>query len=84
MGSIFSAIGGAIMAVISAIANVLMAIVGGITAVLVAIWNFLLDIICCRCGRTRGGRMGTGRGAGTGTATTTTRGGRFGRRNRRY
>ncbi|KZT51948.1 hypothetical protein CALCODRAFT_487490 [Calocera cornea HHB12733] len=42
------------MAVISAIASVLEAIVGGITTVLVAIWNFIIDIICCRC--FRGGR----------------------------
>jgi len=56
MGGVFSAIGSAIMAVIQAIASVLEAIVGGITTVLVAIWNFILDIICCRCcsgGRSR-------------------------------
>ncbi|KZO97305.1 hypothetical protein CALVIDRAFT_597624 [Calocera viscosa TUFC12733] len=56
MGGVFSAIGGAIMAVISAIAGILEAIVGGITTILVAIWNFIIDIICCRCcsgGRTR-------------------------------
>ncbi|KEP49777.1 putative transmembrane protein [Rhizoctonia solani 123E] len=58
MGSVCSAIGRAINSVISAIASVFMAIVGGITSVLVAIWNFFLDIICCRCGSRRraGGR----------------------------
>ncbi|KIO23125.1 hypothetical protein M407DRAFT_78491, partial [Tulasnella calospora MUT 4182] len=52
-GSVFSAIGRAINSVISAIARVFMAIVGGITTVLVAIWNFFIDIICCRCGSRR-------------------------------
>ncbi|KAG8942355.1 hypothetical protein FRC04_003807 [Tulasnella sp. 424] len=62
MGSIFSAIGGAINSVISAIASVIMAIVGGITSVLVAIWNFIIDIICCRCGSRRRARTSGGYG----------------------
>ncbi|KAF8321230.1 hypothetical protein DL93DRAFT_2073006 [Clavulina sp. PMI_390] len=56
MGGIISAIGRAIEAVISAIASVFMAIIGGITTVLLAIWNFFIDIICCRCGSRRRAR----------------------------
>ncbi|KAG8679786.1 hypothetical protein FRC08_016736 [Ceratobasidium sp. 394] len=59
MGSICSAIGRAINNVIAAIASVFMAIVGGITTVLVTIWDFFVDIICCRCGSRR--RAGTRR-----------------------
>jgi len=70
MGSIFSAIGGGIEAVISAIAGVLMAIVGAITTVIVTIFDVIVDILCCNCfgagrsrrrtGRRRGGGLGTG------------------------
>ncbi|KAF8907076.1 hypothetical protein CPB84DRAFT_346961 [Gymnopilus junonius] len=68
-GSIFSAIGGGINAVISAIAGVIMAIVSAITAVIVTIFNVIADILCCRCfgsrrsgRRTRRGRAGRGMG----------------------
>ncbi|KAF8321231.1 hypothetical protein DL93DRAFT_2073008, partial [Clavulina sp. PMI_390] len=39
--------------VISAIFNVILAIVDGIVWILLSIWDFLLDIICCRCGSRR-------------------------------
>ncbi|KAJ8583792.1 hypothetical protein M405DRAFT_493870 [Rhizopogon salebrosus TDB-379] len=62
MGSIFSAIGGAINTVISAIAGVVMAIVGAVTTVIVTIAHFIEDIICCRCfgSRTRTTNTGVG------------------------
>ncbi|KAH6903878.1 hypothetical protein BKA70DRAFT_1298718 [Coprinopsis sp. MPI-PUGE-AT-0042] len=53
MGSVFSAIGRGINAIISAIANVIMTIVSAIT------YHIRLDtdILCCRCGsRRRTGR----------------------------
>ncbi|KZV59998.1 hypothetical protein PENSPDRAFT_659809 [Peniophora sp. CONT] len=68
MGSIISAIGGAIMAVISAIAGVIETIVGGIVSVLLAIWDFFLCIICCRCGS--GARSGGRRSRRRGGAAT--------------
>ncbi|KAF8590159.1 hypothetical protein K439DRAFT_1404048 [Ramaria rubella] len=59
MGSVFSAIGGGIIAVISAIAWLLEAIVGAITAVIVTIFTVIGDILCCRC---FGGRRTRSRG----------------------
>ncbi|CAK5278681.1 unnamed protein product, partial [Mycena citricolor] len=70
MGSIFSAIGRGIMAIIGAIANVLETIVGAITTVIVTIFDVIVDILCCRCfgsrksGR-RYGRHKRGGAAGT-------------------
>ncbi|KAJ6516824.1 hypothetical protein C8R47DRAFT_1206038 [Mycena vitilis] len=56
-GSIFSAIGRGINAVVSAIAGVIMAIVGAITTVIVTIFDVIVDILCCRCGsRSAGSR----------------------------
>ncbi|KAF9481452.1 hypothetical protein BDN70DRAFT_930821 [Pholiota conissans] len=64
------AIGRGLNAIVSAIASVIMAIIGAITMVIVSIFNFIGDILCCRCfgsrrrtGRTRRsgrGRMGRG------------------------
>ncbi|KAH6902586.1 hypothetical protein BKA70DRAFT_1306074 [Coprinopsis sp. MPI-PUGE-AT-0042] len=57
MGSVFSAIGRGINAIISAIANVIMTIVSAITYVIVSIFDLITDILCCRCGsRRRTGR----------------------------
>ncbi|KAJ7270263.1 hypothetical protein C8J57DRAFT_1321536 [Mycena rebaudengoi] len=62
MGSVFSAIGRGINAIISAIAGVIMAIVGAVTTVIVTIFNVITDILCCRCGsRRRGGARRSGR-----------------------
>ncbi|EJD36152.1 hypothetical protein AURDEDRAFT_74526, partial [Auricularia subglabra TFB-10046 SS5] len=58
-GSIFSAIGRGINAVISAIANVIMTIVSAITNVIVTIFGFLT---CGMCGGRRSGTAGTRRG----------------------
>lgn len=76
MGSIFSAIGGAINSIISAIAGILETIVSVIVTIIVTIFDVILDILCCRCfssnrraGR-RSGRSGFGRsrrGMGSGT-----------------
>ncbi|KAJ7115554.1 hypothetical protein C8R43DRAFT_123814 [Mycena crocata] len=55
MGSIFSAIGRGINAVVSAIAGLIMAIVGAITTVIVTIFDVIVDILCCRCGSRRSG-----------------------------
>ncbi|KAF8914458.1 hypothetical protein CPB85DRAFT_1219098, partial [Mucidula mucida] len=63
-GSIFSAIGRGLNAIISAIAGVLMAIVGAITTVIVTIFDVIMDILCCRCGSGRR-RAGTRRGFGS-------------------
>ncbi|KIM60995.1 hypothetical protein SCLCIDRAFT_1216300 [Scleroderma citrinum Foug A] len=49
MGSVCSAIGNGINAIIAAIANLLMAIVGAFTMVIVTIFDLILDILCCRC-----------------------------------
>ncbi|TFK38333.1 hypothetical protein BDQ12DRAFT_651263 [Crucibulum laeve] len=73
MGSIFSAIGRGINAVISAIAGVIMAIVSAITTVIVTIFDVIADILCCRCfgSRRSGRRMGRSRrGGGMGTRGT--------------
>ncbi|KAF7328812.1 hypothetical protein MVEN_02510100 [Mycena venus] len=71
MGSIFSAIGRGINAIISAIAGVIMTIVGAITTVIVTIFDVIVDIICCRCGSRRSGsrysRRRAGRGGGAAT-----------------
>lgn len=50
MGSVFSAIGGGITALIGAIAALLTVIVSGITMVIVSIFNCGGKIICCRFG----------------------------------
>ncbi|KAJ7133284.1 hypothetical protein C8R44DRAFT_772138 [Mycena epipterygia] len=63
MGSIFSAIGRGINAVVSAIAGLIMAIVGAITTVIVTIFDVIVDILCCRCGsRSAGSRRSRRRG----------------------
>ncbi|KIJ54003.1 hypothetical protein M422DRAFT_24998 [Sphaerobolus stellatus SS14] len=49
MGSVFSAIGAGIIAIISAIAGVLETIVGAIVSVIVTIFYVIEDILCCRC-----------------------------------
>ncbi|KAI0065135.1 hypothetical protein BV25DRAFT_1822254 [Artomyces pyxidatus] len=71
MGSIVSAIGGAIMAIISAIAGILETIVSVIVTIILTIFDVILDIICCRCftggyrtGRRGRYRFGGGRGGG--------------------
>ncbi|KAJ7719349.1 hypothetical protein DFH07DRAFT_947150 [Mycena maculata] len=70
-GSIFSAIGRGIEAVISAIAAVIMAIVGAITTVIVTIFDVIVDIICCRCGsRSGGSRRSRRRGGMSGGGAT--------------
>ncbi|KAH6904444.1 hypothetical protein BKA70DRAFT_534347 [Coprinopsis sp. MPI-PUGE-AT-0042] len=51
MGSVFSAIGRGINAIIGAIANVIMTIVSAITYIIVSIFDVITDILCCRCGR---------------------------------
>ncbi|KAI6162681.1 hypothetical protein EDD17DRAFT_1574184 [Pisolithus thermaeus] len=58
MGSVCSAIGNGMNAIIAAIANLLMAIVGAFTVIIVTIFDLILDILCCRCG---GPRRRTGR-----------------------
>ncbi|KAJ7029434.1 hypothetical protein C8F04DRAFT_1187648 [Mycena alexandri] len=57
-GSIFSAIGRGIEAIVAAIAAVIMAIVSAITMVIVTIFDVLLDILCCRCCSRRSSSMG--------------------------
>ncbi|KII84849.1 hypothetical protein PLICRDRAFT_45664 [Plicaturopsis crispa FD-325 SS-3] len=61
MGSIFSAIGNGINAIIGAIASVIMTIVGVITTIIVTIFDVIVDIICCRCFGSRRSTMRTGR-----------------------
>ncbi|KAJ3841957.1 hypothetical protein EV361DRAFT_831987 [Lentinula raphanica] len=61
MGSIFSAIGRGINAIISAIANVFITIVSAITTVIVTIFDVILDILCCNCFGSRRSGMRTGR-----------------------
>ncbi|KAH6902585.1 hypothetical protein BKA70DRAFT_1567717 [Coprinopsis sp. MPI-PUGE-AT-0042] len=72
MGSVFSAIGRGINSIISAIANVFMTIVSAITYVIVTIFDFIMDLVCCRCGsKRRGGKRKYkryGRRSGGGTA----------------
>ncbi|KAJ7164329.1 hypothetical protein C8R46DRAFT_311036 [Mycena filopes] len=69
-GSIFSAIGRGINAVVSAIAGLIMAIVGAITTVIVTIFDVIVDILCCRCGSRRSGGRRHRRRAGRGGAAT--------------
>ncbi|KAJ7139974.1 hypothetical protein C8R43DRAFT_1109638 [Mycena crocata] len=71
-GSIFSAIGRGINAIISAIAGVIMTIVGAITTVIVTIFDVIVDILCCRCfgSRRSGGRRARRRGGVGGAGTT--------------
>ncbi|GLB44330.1 hypothetical protein LshimejAT787_1602600 [Lyophyllum shimeji] len=66
MGSIFSAIGRGINAIISAIAGVFMAIVSAVTTVIVTIFDVIADILCCRCfgSRRAGSRHHRRRGVG--------------------
>ncbi|KAJ8587970.1 hypothetical protein M405DRAFT_820473 [Rhizopogon salebrosus TDB-379] len=61
MGSIFSAIGNGINAIVSAIAAVVMTIVGAITTVIVTIFDVIIDILCCNCFGSRRSRRRTGR-----------------------
>ncbi|TFK67307.1 hypothetical protein BDN72DRAFT_770850, partial [Pluteus cervinus] len=68
-GSVFSAIGRGISAVVGAIANVIMTIVNGVTTVLVTICDLITDCLCCRCCGS-----GSSRSRSTGRR-------RFGRRN---
>ncbi|KAF8258444.1 hypothetical protein EI94DRAFT_1754664 [Lactarius quietus] len=49
MGSVVSAIGGGLNAIISAIASVLETIIGAIVGVIVTIFDVIMDILCCRC-----------------------------------
>ncbi|KAF5345047.1 hypothetical protein D9758_010445 [Tetrapyrgos nigripes] len=66
MGSVFSAIGRGINAIISAIAGVIMTIVSAITTVIVTIFDVIMDILCCRCcGSRRRSFRGRRRGAAT-------------------
>ncbi|KAJ6520609.1 hypothetical protein DFH09DRAFT_1194011 [Mycena vulgaris] len=69
MGSIFSAIGRGINAIVSAIAGVIMTIVSAIVTVIVTIFDVILDILCCRCfgSRASGSRRSRRRGRGVGT-----------------
>ncbi|KAH8111621.1 hypothetical protein DFH11DRAFT_591080 [Phellopilus nigrolimitatus] len=72
MGSIFSAIGSGIIAIISAIAGVLETIISAIFGVIATIFNVIGDILCCRCGsgrrRSGGGGIGGRRRMGRSSA----------------
>ncbi|KAI0315479.1 hypothetical protein OF83DRAFT_1131900 [Amylostereum chailletii] len=74
MGSIVSAIGGAINAIVSAIAGIIMTIINVIVTIIVTIFDVILDIICCRCfsGRRRAGRRSGRYGWGGGGRSTRT------------
>ncbi|TFK24853.1 hypothetical protein FA15DRAFT_640483 [Coprinopsis marcescibilis] len=61
MGSVFSAIGRGINAIISAIANVFMTIISAVTYILVSIFDVITDILCCRCFGRRASARRTGR-----------------------
>ncbi|GLB37144.1 hypothetical protein LshimejAT787_0401950 [Lyophyllum shimeji] len=54
MGSIFSAVAGAVALIVSAVAFVIMAVVTAVAGILIAISNTITDILCCRLGT--GGR----------------------------